>query len=83
MGPSVGSARRARACESVFSGISRDENGRKRSEEAFTISTFTFFLESEIENYSAGNEYGVDITGTSITILSEWKQAGIDRESKL
>ena len=49
----------------------RDENGRKRSEEASIIFSFTFFLGNDIDNSIDGNEYGADNTGTSETKLSD------------
>jgi len=50
---------------------SRDENGRKRSEEASIVFSFTFFLGNDIDNSIDGNEYGADNTGTSETKLSD------------
>ena len=49
----------------------RDENGRKRSEEASIVFSFTFFLGNDIDNSIDGNEYGADNTGTSETKLSD------------
>jgi len=49
----------------------RDENDRKRSEEASIVFSFTFFLGNDIDNSIDGNEYGADNTGTSETKLSD------------
>jgi len=49
----------------------RDENGRKQSEEASIVFSFTFFLGNNIDNSIDGNEYGADNTGTSETKLSD------------
>jgi len=49
----------------------RDENGRKRSEEASIVFSFIFFLGNDIDNSIDGNEYGADNTGTSETKLSD------------
>ena len=51
--------------------MNRDENGRKRSEEASIVFSFTFFLGNDIDNSIDGNEYGADNTGTSETKLSD------------
>jgi len=51
--------------------VTRDENGRKRSEEASIVFGFTFFLGNDIDNSIDGNEYGADNTGTSETKLSD------------
>ena len=51
--------------------MGRDENGRKRSEEASIVFSFTFFLGNDIDNSIDGNEYGADNTGTSETKLSD------------
>ena len=51
--------------------LDRDENGRKRSEEASIVFSFTFFLGNDIDNSIDGNEYGADNTGTSETKLSD------------
>ena len=51
--------------------ICRDENGRKRSEKASIVFSFTFFLGNDIDNSIDGNEYGADNTGTSETKLSD------------
>ena len=55
----------------VMSPSTRDENGRKRSEEASIVFSFTFFLGNDIDNSIDGNKYGANNTGTSETKLSD------------
>ena len=50
---------------------SRDGNGRKRSEEASIVFSFTFFFGNDIDNGIDGNEYGADNTGTSEAKVSD------------
>jgi hypothetical protein len=61
---------------------SRDENGRKRSENIKTVTVFIFFIRNEIENGNSGNGNDIGISESSETEVRYKKNIGISRNLK-
>jgi hypothetical protein len=62
--------------------VSRDENGRKRSVNAKTVSVFIFFIGNEIGNGNSRNRNDIGISETSKTKVRRRKNTGNGRNLK-